>query len=472
MGLDVGTSSLKACLVRVEGGVACEERSCGVAYDWDGRPSRDPKRWLQAAHEALDGLGLSGEVPAEAVGFAGHMHSLVLLDAADDPVLPAMLWLDYQGEDQLRAFLGEHPEIDVLRATGNIALPDFTLAKWLYVREKHPAAVSTARVLTSARDYVRRQLCGGPHLTDVNEAAATQLYDPFGCHWVQDILEAAVLPEELLPRVVGPSATSSEGDAGGTVPWQMAVVGSGDQAAAARAVGATEAGVVSLSLGTSGVVACRYDLEELPQVWNEGFHLFPLQMGGIFQVIGTVPSLGPTLRWLARLTGTSISDISDLASSAGDGHSELCFFPYLGGRGAPNPDAHLKGALVGLTDETSPAEVARAVHVGIALELATVVEEMASLGVRVDNVVCSGGGASDQFLLECIADALPLPCFVAAGSSTSSSGAALLAYDALAPGNGARLEAREVVAPGRGLQEDHWYERRQSFLAGGSTGGH
>ena len=407
----------------------------------------------------LEGLELPCEGHIAGVGFTGQMHALVAVDETLRPLRPAVLWLDYEGTAPLQTMLLGHPEIDFVRSTGNIALPDFTLAKWLVAVEQEPGLASATHAILGAKDYVRTVLCGSEIITDWNEAAGTQLYDPFRRSWSDDIATAAGLPVGTLPTVVDSTTLIvPPRNRGGVRVGDHGVVGTGDQAAAARAVGALREGVVSLSLGTSGVLAARLDMPDLPNDWDGRFHLFPLDTAGAFQLIGTIPSVGPTLRWVSQLLRVSIEKLSRLAGSVDTDRPGARFFPYLAGRGAPNADAHQEGALLGLTEKTTSAEVAQAVYVGIAFELGSIVEEMRALGVQVEHVVCSGAVAVDSHLVELIAACADVRCSTASSLSASSSGAALLAHDAVAFESRAALGTRPVSS--------RPVPRRKSCLAG------
>ena len=465
VGVDVGTSGVKATAVSVDEDVAVERRCVSIGYRPDGGPSRDPDRWVDASLEALEALELSREGHIGGVGFTGQMHALVAVDENLRPLRPALLWLDYDGAPQLQALARGHPEIDFVRSTGNIPLPDFTLAKWLLALEEEPGLEKATYAVLGAKDYVRTALCGGEIVTDWNEAAGTQLYDPFTRRWADKIATLARLPVGRLPTIVDSTAmVPPPRDRGGVGVGVHGVVGTGDQAAAARAVSAFAEGVVSLSLGTSGVLSARLDMANLPGDWDGRFHLFPLDTAGSFQLIGTIPSVGPTLQWVSQLLGVPIEELSTLARRADSDRPGTRFYPYLAGRGAPDADAHQEGALVGLTEKTTSADVAQAVYVGIAFELASIVEEMRALGVEVEQVVCSGAVAVDSHLAELIAASADVSCSTARGLSASSSGAALLAYDAVTLGNRPVLGRLPVssrpVPPGR----DAWQEERETIV--------
>ncbi|MDA8185235.1 MAG: FGGY family carbohydrate kinase [Actinomycetota bacterium] len=463
VGIDVGTSGVKASLVEVREEIAVELRSAAVAYFADKTPCRDPDRWVSASQEALARLELPETV--EGIGFSGQMHALVALDDGGRPVQDALLWLDYEGAEPLARFVRAHPEIDLLAETGNVALPDFTLAKWLLLRERAPDAAARVARITHAKDYVRHALCADEWATDWNEASGTQIFDPWQRTWSAAVAAAAELPISLLAPVTEATAeTRQPRSRDGAVVSSRCVVGTGDQAAAARGVGASREGIVSLGLGTSGVVAGEIELRVVGDDWDGGFHLFSLDSPELLQIIGTVPSVGPTLAWAARVLRVPIADLGSLASSATSRPGRVLFFPYLGGRGAPHADAAQTGALTGLRESTTDGEIAQAVYVGIALELASVVDEMSRAGAAVREIICSGGPSRDPYLLETIATALEVPCRSASTVNASSVGAALLAYDAIDPMRRPRL-ASHLVSPSRSpLYTEEWRAMRTALV--------
>ena len=183
IGVDVGTSSLKAVRIRVDGRRLTVEAVASRGYGQGGRPTRDPAVWVKAARAALAELADGG--PLDAVGYAGQMHALVpVIDGVARA--PATLWLDYDGEPQLTAFCRAHPDLSLLDRTGNIPLPDFTLAKWLRWRDLHPQLAPRVERLPAAKDHVRDTFTSSAGwITDINEASGTQLFDPFGQAWDQ-----------------------------------------------------------------------------------------------------------------------------------------------------------------------------------------------------------------------------------------------------------------------------------------------
>jgi sugar (pentulose or hexulose) kinase len=458
IGIDIGTSSVKAVRVRVDDGLSVEAAAF-KPYAADGTPTRDPRLWARLAEEALSEL--AGGQAVAAIGFTGQMHALVALDRDGAPVAPVKLWLDMDGAPDLDAFVATYPG-RLAADTGNIPLPDFTLAKWLWARRLDPSLASRTARLCCAKDYVRAALDpSAPFVVDRNEAAGMQVFDPFAGRWHRDILARAGLSEAVLPRPVAASEAAGQ--------WRgiPLVVGVGDQAAAARAIGALVPGVASLSLGTSGVLSVPLMKSALPAGWDGAFHLFPTGFDDNYQVIGTVPAFGATLRWLQALTGRPMAELDATAARLPIGEGRALFVPYLAGAGAPHPDHGLAGALLGLTVGTGPAEIGRAVYDGLAQELAAIAEEAAAIGAPTDAVVLSGGATRLPGLMAALAAFLPSECRLVDAAEASAVGAALAALDHLQPAN--RLCLGTAAVPrGQSLSlRADWRRARDTALADG-----
>ena len=461
IGIDIGTSSVKAVLCRIGAEVVVERTVC-KPYGEDGRPTRDPDLWVRLAKSAITELTANG--PVAAVGFTGQMHALVALDAMGAVAAPVKLWLDMDGAAALRDFVRRvHNGLAaaMARRTGNIPLPDFTLAKWLHALGADPTLDQRVVRLCCAKDFVRQQLDPkAPHVVDSNEAAGMQLFDPFADRWNGELVAAAGIPSQALPAVVH-AATVAGRLADGT----PLVVGVGDQASAARAIGAFEPGTVSLSLGTSGVLSFTLERRRLAADWNGAFHLFPLGFTGDYEVIGTIPAFGGTLRWLSSLLGRSIGELDRLAAETAPGDGRAIFLPYLAGAGAPHPRHELEGRLIGITAELTPARLVRAVYDGLAQEFAIIAQEAAVHLARGERVMISGGAARLTCLVGTIAAFLDAEICVVDAGEASAVGAALIAADTLAPGTRARLTATPVPRTKRVAPTMAWRKAREAVFA-------
>lgn len=465
IGVDVGTSSLKAVLIRHSRGRIRIERVASESYTESGRPTRSPGAWVRAASRALKDISQGS---FDAVGFTGQMHALI--PSAEGRLLaPAMLWLDMDGAPYLEAFLHEHARLSIVRRTGNVPLPDFTLAKWLALRADVPDIAARVDSLPAAKDFVREafQAESSP-VTDVNDASGTQWYDPFKYRWDRGITKAAGIPESALRQVTAPSAVVGTTGSRALPRGLPVVVGAGDQLAASRSLGALVEGRASLSLGTSGVLSAPWRPRRLPRDWDGSFHLFPLDLDGGYQVIATIPALAGALRWAARLLDTDIGGVATMAASASPRSAGLVrFFPYLGGSGAPHPDEAIRGQIRGLSQATDRSDVALAVLTGIASELACHVQEMRAAGVSIEEVSVSGGLASVDLLVRLFVRLAGVPVWRSSVTEGSAVGAALFALDGIGATSDVGAERVEVQAGrtrSQGL-DDTWLAEREAILS-------
>ena len=206
---------------------------------------------MGAASRALERVA---DGSLEAVGFTGQMHALVPVEAGRS-LGQVRLWLDVEGKPHLDAFVRAHRQLSLLRRTGNIPLPDFTLAKWLALRAESPEVADRVESLPAAKDFVRDAFVAELRiLTDLNEAAGTQWFDPFKRVWSPAICAAADIPRDLLGEVVAPTMVVGQTRDRRLLRGIPVIAGAGDQQAAARAQGSGVEGRASLSLGTSGVI--------------------------------------------------------------------------------------------------------------------------------------------------------------------------------------------------------------------------
>ncbi len=458
IGIDIGTSSVKAVRVRADDGVSVEA-AVSKPYAADGAPTRDATLWARLAEEALTELS-TGEAIC-AIGFTGQMHAMVALDGDGALAAPVKLWLDMDGAPDLDAFVAAYPG-SFAQETGNIPLPDFTLAKWLWARRRDPGLSGKVSGLYCAKDYVRASLDpSAPFVVDRNEATGMQVFDPFADCWHDGLLERAGLPRAALPALV--PATERAGAWHG-IPM---VVGVGDQAAAARAIGALVPGVASLSLGTSGVLSIPLKKAALPSKWDGAFHLFPTGFDDDYQVIGTVPAFGATLRWLQTLFGRSMAELDAAAISRPAGSGRALFVPYLAGAGAPHPDHGLAAALSGLTVDTDLPAIVRAVYDGMAQELAAITEEAAAIGAPTQTIVLSGGATHLPGLVATLTAFLPCECRLIDAAEASAVGAALAALDCIAPENHRALSSTAAPRARTLTIRDDWRQAREAALSGG-----
>ncbi len=465
IGVDIGTSSIKVAVVEVDPqGRALVTYHVSRSYP-AGR-QRDAGTWSQLARTMVAELN-PASAPA-GIGFSGQMHSLIPLDEMRRSMSPTMLWCDMQGLPRLQRFVAEQcPLSEFVERTGNLPLPDFTLAKWLYLRNEKPDLADGVRYLPSAKDYVRWTFDPGSDLiTDPTDAAGTQVYNLFQQAWDPVLIKQAEIPASalgiILPsaQVVGKADELNRQWAGTPL-----VNGAGDQAACGRAVGAGSPGQASLSLGTSGVLAVSLAKTALPDGWTGDLHIFPGWQPDMYQVIATIPALGSGLSWAASLLGVDLAALDDLAREGSEidlGGEQAGFFPFLDGMGAPNPDSTVRAAFYGLSSSMDRRVIAWIIYQGFAMEIRMLVDAINAVGVDISQVTLSGGASQLPTFAAAIAAYLPVPCRRASARAGSAVGAALIAADTVLGPNTAWLDSAERIRAAARPMDPLWLARRSA----------
>jgi xylulokinase len=318
VGLDVGTTGVKALAIATDGSVlARAERPYELSTPRPGWAEQDPEDWWKASEAALADLGV-GEIAG--IGLSGQMHGLVALDSADRVLRPAILWNDQRTAAQC-AEIEERVGLErLIRLTGNRALTGFTAPKLLWVRKHEPEVYGEIRHVLLPKDYVRLRLTG-ERAIDAADASGTLLFDVAGRRWSTEVLDALEVPQEWLPQ-----ALESPERSGVTRDGVPVAAGAGDQAAGALGAGIDRPGPVSVALGTSGVVFAA--LPEFAADPQARVHAFCHAVPGRWHAMGVMLSAAGSLRWLRdALVGESYEELIREARRWPPGAEGLLFQP-------------------------------------------------------------------------------------------------------------------------------------------------
>ena len=418
VGLDVGTTGVKALAVAPDGEVlARQEREYPLAMPHAGWAEQDPEDWRHAAEAALAALDVA-EVAG--IGLTGQMHGLVVLDADERVVRPAMLWNDQRTGAECREIEETIGLGRLIELTGNRALPGFTAPKLLWLRTHEPEAFERIAHVLLPKDYVRLALTG-ERATDVADASGTLLFDVAGRRWSDEVLAALDLPSDWLPPALESPERSAETAAGVPV-----AAGAGDQQAGALGVGATRPGPVSVVLGTSGVVFAT--LPELALDPQARAHVFCHAVPGAWETMGVMLSAAGALRWFrdALAPGVEYNALVAEAARWAPGAEGALFLPYLTGERTPHADPGARAAFTGLSARHDRGALVRAVLEGVAYGLRDSLEILRSLGCRLESGRVSGGGARSELWVRIVASVLGLPVERTVAEEGAAYGAALL----------------------------------------------
>lgn len=436
LGIDSSTTATKALLMSEDGQVVAVASS---EYTYETpRPmwtEQHPARWWVGSVESIRKvLAESGVAPDEVkgVGLTGQMHGLVLLDGEGEVLRPAILWNDQRTGaecDEIRARLGKEHFIQI---TGNDALTGFTAPKILWVKNNEPEILGRVRQVLLPKDYVRFKLTGA-YATDKADGSGTVLFDVRKRDWSPAVIEALGINPAWLPPTFEGSAvtghiTPQAAQATGLKAGTPVVGGGGDQAAAAVGTGAVVEGIVSLSLGTSGVVFATADR---PIIEPEGrLHAFCHAAPDKWHLMGVMLSAAGSLRWYrdTLAPGVSFDTLLEPAANVPPGSDGLFFLPYLTGERTPYPDPLARGAFVGMTVRHTQAHLTRAVLEGVAFGLRDSFELMKDAGLaEISQVRVTGGGAKSALWRQILADVLGVELVTVNTAEGAAFGAAVLA---------------------------------------------
>ena len=432
LGIDLGTSAVKALLVDDEERVLAE-----VPAPLElSRPQplwceQDPDSWWRATDAAVRSLrdrvpqGLAG---LRGVGLSGQMHGATLLDAADRPLGPAMLWNDGRSVAECEAL--ERAVPDAREITGNLAMPGFTAPKLLWTRRHQPELFARVARVLLPKDYLR--LCmTGDHATDLSDASGTLWLEVAKRRWSERMLEACGLGLGAMPTLYEGSEPTGRLREEVARAWGCERVpvaaGAGDQAAGAIGAGVVEPGSALISLGTSGVYFVAG--EAFRPNPERAVHAFCHALPGRWHQMSVLLSAASCLSWIARVTGArdEAALLEEIAER--DRPSErLLFLPYLSGERTPHNDPRATGVFLGLDHESDRAALGRAVLEGVAFAFADGQDVLLAAGSRIAGVSVIGGGARSALWGRILASVLDRPLVYRRGGEVGPAlGAARLA---------------------------------------------
>ncbi len=412
IGLDLGTSGVRALLVTPDGGVLhSAEAPVAVTHPHPGWSEQHPSRWMAATAQTL--RTLAGIAPAEIAGLrgislSGQMHGATLLDEGGQVLRPCILWNDTRSHAQA-ARLDAAPRVREI--SGNIVFPGFTAPKLAWLAEHEPEVFDRVATVLLPKDYLTFWLTG-QRVTDMSDAAGTAWLDVGARRWSDHLLAQSGLRADQMPQLLEGTGTVGpvRGDLAaelGIPDTTLVVAGGADNAVAACGVGALGEGDGFVSLGTSGVLlAARDGFAPRPE---SAVHTFCHAVPDRWYQMGVILAATDSLNWLSRITG---QDPATLTAGLGP-HAQvpgaLRFLPYLSGERTPHNDSAIRGAFLGLDIAQEPQDLARAVIEGVSFALRDNLEALKSTGARLDRLLAIGGGTRSRYWVDLLANLLDLP---------------------------------------------------------------
>lgn len=459
LGIDIGTSGVKAVAVASDGALVAQGTSAlAVSRPEPQWSEQNPRDWWAAAQTAVMALPAEVRAQIQAVGLTGQMHGAVVLGADDQPLRPAILWNDGRSFAECEELERLAPASRAI--TGNLAMPGFTAPKLLWLRRYEPQTFAAIRTVLLPKDYVR--LCmTGDKASDVSDSAGTLWMDVGARGWSDAMLAACGLSSEHMPQLYEGCEVTGTLRADVARCWGMAqvpvVAGGGDNAAGAAGVGVVRDGDAVLSLGTSGVIfVATGDFRPNPA---RAVHAFCHCLPGMWHQMSVHLSAAACVDWAARLTGVSDpAAFFALAEQAGAASGAELFLPYLSGDRTPHNDPHVRGAFLGLGNDTDPGRIAAAVLEGVAFAHADGLAALREAGTQIEALSVIGGGARSHYWGSVLAAVLGVRLVYLAGSEVGPAlGAAKLAQMAVTGGSALEVCGQppisHVIEPDRALSD-------------------
>lgn len=444
IGIDVGTTGCKVLAIDESGQVLDSVTEEYPLYTpKPGWSEQDPDDWWAASKTAIMKIVKRGNVSPEdieGIGLTGQMHGLVIIDERNMVIRPAILWNDQrtaEEADLMNKLFGR----EIIEKTGSIVQTGFTAPKILWLRNREKESFQKIRKFMLPKDYVGFKLTGEVK-TDVNDASGTSLFDVHKRSWSEEIISELKLDLNIFPEVLESPEIRGELDGEvakelGLKPGIPIVAGAGDQGAAGVGAGATVEGVLSVNVGTSGVVFTSSDAYRFDPLGR--LHAFCHAVPSKWHLMGVMLAAGGSLRWfrdalcqpekiVANLIGDDPYDlIVREAESVPAGSEGLIFLPYLSGERTPHADPYARGVFFGLSLKHRKGHMIRAILEGVAFGLRNSLELMMELGIKPKEVRILGGGSRSPLWRKIISDVFGLKVYLLKVDEGSSYGAAILA---------------------------------------------
>lgn len=413
VGLDLGTSGVKAVLADADGTVVgSADATYDVTNPAPGWSEQDPADWIAGVAQVLGALKVAHSQAYNAIqglSLSGHMHGAVLVDADGAVLRPCILWNDTRSHEEA-ATLDAMPGVRDL--SGNIVFPGFTAPKLAWVAAHEPDVFARVAKVMLPKDYVLWWLTGR-NVTEMSDAAGTAWLDVGARAWSEVLLKAGGMRSDQMPDllegtdIVGP-VQAARAELGLPKGAQI-VAGGADNAVAACGVGALGDGDGDgfVSLGTSGVVLAGRD-RYAPRA-DSAVHTFCHAVPGRWYQMGVVLAATDSLNWLSRVTGQSAGALSDGLGDKIGAPSPVKFYPYLSGERTPHNDAQVRGGFTGLDVASGPQDLTKAVMEGVSFALRDSFEALRSTGATLDTALAIGGGSRSDHWTKLLATVLNIP---------------------------------------------------------------
>lgn len=436
LGIDVGTSSVKAVLFDPEGArlLATAAHEYPIHHPAPDRAEQNPEDWwngaVYAVRKALSSANAKPEA-VRAIGLCGQMHGVTLLDAQAAPIGNAIIWADQRSAAETAGLIERFGADNLAQIAGTLPAAGFMISTFSWMQKHDPEPLAAARAVVLPKDYVRLKLTG-EIATDISDAAATGLFDVLGRTWSARIIDELGLPSAIFPPALESSARAGRltAEAAATLGLKAGIpvaTGCADQPAQGLANGLIAPGQASVTIGSGGQVFTPIVPNSDGKLRTDPrLHVFNHAVPEMWYVLGAILSAGLSLRWLRDLLVTDYPALSTAAERVNPGSNGLLFLPYLSGERTPHMDAYARGGFIGLTHYHGRGHMARAIMEGVAFAMREALDISLSLGGQAERVIAAGGGADSDVWRHILADVFGVPLQRSLLTELTGIGAALL----------------------------------------------
>ena len=430
IGIDLGTSAVKLLLME-ESGKICNivSREYPLFFPHPGWSEQKPEDWFTQSVEGIQELTAGCDKSQVAgISFGGQMHGLVVLDGADRVIRPAILWNDGRtGEetDYLNQVIGKEK---LSEYTANIAFAGFTAPKILWMKKNEPENFAKIVKIMLPKDYLAYRLSGS-FCTDVSDASGMLLMDVKNRCWSKEMLDICGITEDMLPKlyesyeVVGTLKEDIAKELG--LPATVKIIaGAGDNAAAAVGTGTVGDGMCNISLGTSGTIFISskdFGVDE-----NNALHSFA-HADGNYHLMGCMLSAASCNKWWNEEILKTKDFAAEQAGITKLGENNVFYLPYLMGERSPHNDPKVRAMFMGMSMDTTRADMTQAVLEGVTFGLRDSLEVARGLGINIERTRICGGGAKSPLWKKMVANIMNLKVDVIESEEGPALGGAMLA---------------------------------------------
>lgn len=442
IGTDIGTSGAKTVLFDENGTTVAESLyEYPLFQPQNGYAEQNPLDWWEAVKCSINQVLHSSGVNKNdvvSVGLSGQMHGLVMLDNSNNVIRPAIIWCDQRTAVQADYIEKKITREKLIEISANPAIAGFTAAKLLWVRENEPSNYDKCAHVLLPKDYIRFMLTG-EYVTEVSDASGTQLLDVKNRCWSDYLFEKLDIDKNIFPRVtesqtVSGVLTKRAAEETGLNAGTLVVGGAGDQAAAAIGNGIVRQGVVSATIGTSGVVFAHTDsplIDPLGRV-----HTMCHAVPNTWHIMGVTQGAGLSFKWFRdnfyqsekEKYGDGINKkLDEFADKVPAGANGLMFLPYLMGERTPHLDSNARGVFFGLSAIHTREDLLRAVLEGVVFSLNDCMNIIKDMGCNTNTVFAGGGGGASSLWRQIMADVFDCDVSVRGSVNSGALGVAILA---------------------------------------------